>query len=145
MKESGSKSKKAEAISPEWLFQRHREAWRQQLRWAIGRDYHVVFAAQPEFTGDVNSWLIRKCHAGLQYRFTSAHQIGMFVPVEPDAMPKPMREKFVIRAIAGVGNDPSGGIIHCARQLPRARSVVRGGLRFANALKAARHLFRRLA
>src|SRR5256885_8297714 len=109
--------------SAERLFERYSEAWREQLRGSVGGDDHIVFAAQAEFSGNVNSRLVRKRHACFQYGFAAAHKIRMLVPVEPDAVSQAVREKFVVRPVARAGDDRARCIIDRSRQLTRARGV----------------------
>ena len=75
------------------------------MSWTVGGDNHVVFAAQPKFAGDVDAGLVGKRHAGFENGFAAAHEVGMLVAVEADAVAEPMREEFVIGAIAGAGDD----------------------------------------
>ena len=75
------------------------------MSWTVGGDNHVVFAAQPKFPGDVDAGLVGKRHAGFEHGFAAAHEVRMLVAVEADAVAEPMREEFVIGAIAGAGDD----------------------------------------
>src|SRR6267154_3846096 len=49
---------RAAVASSERLFERRREAGRQQLRRAVGGDHHVVFAADAEFARNVDAGLV---------------------------------------------------------------------------------------
>jgi hypothetical protein len=57
----------------EGFFERDGEALGEELRGAIGHDDHVVFAADAELAGDVDSWLVRKRHARLQHGLAAAY------------------------------------------------------------------------
>src|ERR1700676_1569110 len=98
-------------FSAEWFFERARETGSQELRRAVGGNHHVVFAAESEFSGDINAGLVGKSHAGFENGLAASHKIGMLVAVEADAVAQPMSEKFIVRTIAGGGDDRASGII----------------------------------
>src|SRR5205814_9419847 len=105
----------------------------------------IVFAAQAEFSGNVNSRLVRKRHACFQYGFAAAYKIRMFVAVEPDAVSQAVREKLVVRAIPRAGDDRARRIVNRSGQLTRSRGVQSSVLRFADQIVCTRDFFRRLA
>src|SRR6185436_4243419 len=67
-------------------------------KFGAGRgDVHVVFEPDPEFTLDVDAWLVAEDHAGLQRRVGGPakhvvlHQVRPLVHVHPHAMADTMR------------------------------------------------------
>src|SRR6266700_1634195 len=83
----------------------------QKLRRPVRGDHHVVFTAHPEFTGYVDPRLIRKGHARLEDGLASAHEIRMLLPVQPNPLPQPVREKLVVWPMPGVGDHLACGVI----------------------------------
>ena len=78
------------------------EAGSQELGWALRGDGHQVFAADAEFVGDVDAGLVGKSHVGFENGFAAAHEVRMFVAVEPDAMPEAVGEEFIVGAETSV-------------------------------------------
>src|SRR5258708_30599705 len=69
----------------------------------------------------------------------------MLVPIESDAMAEPVREKLVVRPIAGLGDHFARSIIYGARQPPSQSRIESSILRLANDLVNTLHFFRRFA
>ena len=97
----------------------------EKLCRALGGDNHVVFAAQAEFTRNINSRLIRKGHARLENGLAASNQIGVLVAVEANAVAQAVGEELVVGAIAGAGDDRAGCIVHGAREASGASRVER--------------------
>jgi predicted amidohydrolase YtcJ len=57
--------------------------------------------------------------------------------IEPDAVAEPVREKFVVRVMAGVGDHLARSVVRASRVLACARGAQCGMLRFAYNLKRA--------
>src|SRR4029077_3142972 len=74
----------------DWLVERLRECG-EELRPAL---CHVpaVLETDAELTGDIEAGFIGKAHTRLQRGRVTAHQIRRLVPVESDAVPRPMRQ-----------------------------------------------------
>jgi hypothetical protein len=53
------------------FFQRDRETGSEELGRTVVGDDHVVFAAQAEFSGNVDAGLVREGHAGLEEGFAA--------------------------------------------------------------------------
>src|SRR5882724_11881175 len=85
--------------SAQRFFQRNWKTLRQQLRRTIRSNDHQILAAQPEFTRNINSRLIRKRHARFQHGFAAANQVGMLVAIESNSVAQTMRKEFVIGTI----------------------------------------------
>src|ERR1700720_475061 len=94
--------------STQGLLERNLKAWAQQLCRAFGADDHIVFAAQTEFAGDVDARLIGKSHSRFKNRRAAAHQVRMFVAIQPDAVTQAMREVFVSGSVACAGDYRAG-------------------------------------
>src|ERR1700682_3127487 len=127
------------------FLERYSKAGRQQLRWTLDSNDHVIFAAHPKLTGKVDTRLIRERHARLKHRFAATNQIRMFVTVEPDPVSQPMRKEFVIGAISARSNDGARSIIDGTGQPPSTRRIERGILGLADQLVRALYLITRFA
>jgi hypothetical protein len=129
----------------EGFFQGGLEALRQKGGGASGGDDHVVFAADAEFIGDVDAWLVGEGHAGFEDGFAAADEIGMLVDVEAHAVADAVGEEFVAGAKTCRGDLCAGGVIDGTREFSSARGVQGGVLRFADRFKGALHFFGGLA
>src|SRR3989442_7424194 len=103
------------ASLPERFFERNSKSPRQKLRGAIAGNDHIVFTPQPKLSQNVNSRLIREGHAGFKHRLASPNQIRMLVPIQPDPVSEPVREKLVVGAEARIRDHLARGVIHGTR------------------------------
>lgn len=112
---------------------------------AVGADGHYVFAAQAEFVGDVDAGLIGKGHVGFEDGGAGANEVGMFVPIEADAVAETMREEFVARSITGGGDDVASGVVHGAGKFSSTGGIESGILSFADDFKNILNFLARFA
>src|ERR1700676_1283223 len=124
----------------ERLFEGDGEALREEFRRAVGGDHHVVFAAQAKLSGDINPRLIGKSHARFQGGFAAADEIRVLGAVEADAVAETVGEEFVVRAVAGVGDDRTRGVVDGAGKAAGARGVQGCVLRLAHDFEGLRDL-----
>ena len=107
----------------QWFFEGDLERGRQELGRAVGGDGHDVFAADTEFVRDVDAGFVGEGHAGFENGFAAVDEIRMLVDVEADAVAEAMGEEFVVRAVAGAGDDRASGIVHGAGKAAGAGGV----------------------
>jgi len=86
----------------------------EELRGAVGGDDHVIFAADAECADDVDAGLVRKSHAGRENGFAAAHEIGMLVAIEADAVAEAVGEIFVPGSEASGRDDITRRIVNGA-------------------------------
>src|SRR5262249_1005594 len=103
------------------------------------------FAAEAEFAGDVNAWLVGKGHAGFEDGLAAADEVGMLVTVEADAVTQAMSEEFVVGAEAAVDDDGAGSSIDSAGEAASACGVERSVLRLADEIEYAQSFVAGLA
>jgi len=92
---------------PERVFQRG--TLRSEQFCSVFHDVHVVLQTDAEISADVNARLIAEGHLRLKFRRVAADEIGPLVAVHAYAVSQAMREVFVIRAVARVGDDLARG------------------------------------
>src|SRR3981189_1533017 len=89
---------------------------------------HVVLQTDAEFSANVNARFIAKSHLRLEFRGVAADQIRPLVAVHAHAVSQAMREIFVVRAVARVGDDLTRGGVDGAGFYSRLRGCQRGAL-----------------
>ena len=129
----------------QWFFEGRLEARSEELGGASGGDGHHVFAADAEFSGNVDAGFIGEGHAGFEDGFAGVNEIRMFVDVEADAVAEAVREEFVAGAVARGSDDAAGGIVHGTGKSSGAGGVERGILGFANGFEGSLNFFAGLA
>lgn len=121
------------------------ESGSKELGGAVGDDDHVVFAADAEFTDDVDAGLVRKGHARSEDGFAAAHKVGMLVAIEADAVSETVSEIFVAGAKTGGSDDAACGVIDGAGKLAGTGGVESGVLGFAHGFVGVLNFFGGLA
>src|SRR5712691_5172205 len=127
------------------VLERRAKPRREQVRGALLGDDHIVFEPEAEVAAHVDAGLVGKGHARLEERLAPADQVGIFVAVEADAVADPVREEFVVFAVARSGDHGSGSIVHRARKPPAPRRLEGSVLSQAHRFKRPPQLVRWLA
>src|SRR5229473_607905 len=98
--------------SPERLINR-RALIGEELR-AAGGNVKTILQTNAELAIDHDRWFVAKAHARLNRCLVATHKVRPFVPVEPDAVTRAMRQprSFVVGTKACVGNDLARGRVH---------------------------------
>ena len=104
--------------SAERLFKRCLKLRREKLRRTTFCDGHQVFAAQAKFTWNVYAGFVTERHSGHERGFAVAHQIRMIVDVESNPVAQAVSKEFVVRSVAGRGDDTASGVVTDPENLP---------------------------
>src|SRR5260370_6074816 len=109
---SGFQPKQPAAGSTERLV--NRRALIGEKLWPVRGDVQTIFQTNSELAVNDDRWFVAKTHARLNRRLVATHKVRPFVPLEPDAVTRAIRQprRLVVATKACVGNDLACGRVH---------------------------------
>src|SRR5215472_15092622 len=96
---------------------------------AILRQVPVVFEADSKLAADVNPGLVAEAHVRFELGLVPADKISPLVAIHANAVAEPVREEFVVRSVARVGDHLARGGVNRLRLNSRSRCCERSRLR----------------